>query len=67
VGNANHYQECQVNKDPLFLNPSIYDYEIDSISPAIRQGVPMGVTYDIRGILRPDSPALGAYEYFKKN
>ena len=66
VGNANHYQECLVNKDPLFLNVQTYDYEIDSMSPAIGQGVPMGVSNDIRGILRPTSPALGAYEYYKK-
>jgi hypothetical protein len=67
VSNPNHYQECMVNKDPLFLNIQNYDYEIDSISPARGQGGPMYVNTDIRGITRPTPPALGAYEYFKKN
>ena len=66
VTNPNYYIECIVNKDPGFLDVQKFDYRIDSISPAINKGVPMGVTYDITGQLRPDSPALGAYEYAKK-
>jgi len=66
VTNPNYYLECIVNKDPGFLDVQKFDYRIDSISPAINKGVPMGVTYDITGQLRPDSPALGAYEYAKK-
>jgi len=66
VSSTVHYIECQVNKDPLFLDVQKYDYEIDSTSPAINSGVPMGVINDIRGIIRPATPALGAYEYFKK-
>lgn len=67
VSNPSHYLECMVNKDPLFTDVLKYDYAIDSLSPAIGKGVPMGVIYDIRGVLRPASPALGAYEYFKKD
>ncbi|MCX6282610.1 MAG: hypothetical protein NTU51_11675 [Bacteroidetes bacterium] len=66
VSNPNHYLECITNFDPQFISPEKYDYEIDSTSPAINYGVPMGVINDIRGIVRPASPALGAYEYFKK-
>jgi len=66
TGNQNHFLECQVNKDPLFLDVQKYDYMIDSTSPAIGKGVPMGVIYDIRKVMRPAAPALGAYEYFKK-
>ena len=67
TGDQNHYLECLVNKDPLFLDVQKYDYEIDSMSPANGSGVPKGVNNDIRGIVRPpSSPSLGAYEYFKK-
>ncbi len=66
TSNQNHYLECLVNKDPLFLDVQKYDFEIDSISPAIGHGVPMGINNDIRGLTRPSSPALGAYEYYKK-
>jgi hypothetical protein len=66
AGNPYHYLECLVNRDPLYLDTDKYDYEIDSTSPAIGTGVPMGISNDIRGITRPASPALGAYEYFKK-
>ncbi|MEI6883318.1 MAG: hypothetical protein WCO02_02425 [Bacteroidota bacterium] len=67
VSNPFHYLECVVNKDPMFIDVEKSDYAIDSISPAIGKGVPMGVTYDIRGTFRPPAPALGAYEYLKKN
>lgn len=66
TSNQNHYIECLINKDPMFLDVQKYDFEIDSISPAIGYGVPMQVSNDIRGLFRPSSPALGAYEYFKK-
>jgi hypothetical protein len=66
VTNPMYYIECIVNKDPLFLDVQKYDYRIDSISPAINKGVPLGVNYDIRGIPRSqDTPTLGAYEYVK--
>ena len=66
VSNPLHYLECITNIDPQFIDVVKYDYEIDSTSPANHRGVPLGVIYDIRGIMRPASPALGAYEYFKK-
>ncbi len=64
--NPGHYLECLINKEPMFLDVFKCDYAIDSLSPAIGKGVPMGVINDIRGTLRPASPALGAYEYFKR-
>ncbi len=66
VSNPVHYLECLTNKDPLFLDVQKYDYEIDSTSPAINKGAPLGILNDIRGIMRPSTPALGAYEYYKK-
>lgn len=67
LGNQSHYLECTANKDPMFTDIQKFDYSLDSLSPALGKGAPMGVTYDIRGNLRPSAPALGAYEYLKKN
>ncbi len=65
TSSAGHYTECAVNKDPLFIDPVLFDYRIDSLSPAIRQGIPMGVLYDINGIERGITPDLGSYQYQK--
>jgi hypothetical protein len=54
---------CLVNQDPRYVDVQQYDYRIDSISPAIDKGIPMGVPFDIQGIDRGISPDLGAYEW----
>ncbi|MCX6305592.1 MAG: hypothetical protein NT040_11540 [Bacteroidetes bacterium] len=65
---ASRYISCLINKDPEFVDVSGRDYRIDSISPAIQQGIPVpGVATDILGNERGGTPALGAYEYVKKN
>jgi hypothetical protein len=51
-----------INTDPLFINPEIFNYKIDSLSPAINAGVPTFVTFDLDGRLRNGSPDIGAYE-----
>lgn len=56
---------CMVNKDPEFADVSALNYQLDSISPAIGMGIPMGIQTDIRGFDRGTTPALGAYEYVK--
>jgi hypothetical protein len=61
------YINCMVNKDPEFVNISELNYQIDSISPAIGKGKDLGIPFDIRGNTRSITPALGAYEYVKKN
>lgn len=58
-----HYLSCTANEDPLFVNPSALDFHIDTLSPAIGKGIPMGVTFDIEGNTRPPEPSLGAYEF----
>jgi len=65
--NTARYIECQVNKDPRFVDILKMNYQIDSISPAINVGAPMGIPFDIRGVDRGSTPDLGAYEYVKKN
>jgi hypothetical protein len=65
--NPARYIECMVNKDPRFVDIQKLNYRIDSISPAINMGAPMGIPFDIRGIDRGSTPDLGAYEYVKDN
>ncbi len=63
TSNTSRFIECQINKDPKFLNGPEMDYQINSLSPAIGKGIPMGVWYDIKGIERGDNPDLGAYQF----
>ncbi len=66
LNDPNRYINCLVNKDPGFIDTQKMDYRIDSISPAIGKGKPLGIPFDIRGIDRGDTPSLGAYEYLKE-
>jgi hypothetical protein len=66
TSNPARYISCMVNKDPKFVDVSKLNYQIDSISPAIKTGSQLGIPFDIRGIDRGDTPAIGAYEYVKK-
>ena len=64
IGDVNHYNTCLTNQDPLFVNPSLFDYRIDSNSPAIRKGILNNdAMFDIRGVYRGPVPDLGAYQY----
>jgi len=63
VTQAPHYLSCTANEDPLFVDPSLFDFRIDTLSPAIGKGIPMGVTLDLGGNPRGATPALGAYEF----
>lgn len=51
------------NEDPLFVDPSVWDYRIDSLSPAIGAGKDLFIPEDILGNPRSVTPALGAYEF----
>ncbi|MEO0332735.1 MAG: choice-of-anchor Q domain-containing protein, partial [Bacteroidota bacterium] len=53
------------NKDPLFIDPIIFQYELDSLSPAINQGIKASILTDLNGAARDNQPDLGAYEYQK--
>ena len=52
-----------INKDPVFLNPELYNYRLDSMSPAINAGFLNMVLLDIEGNPRDSLPDLGVYEY----
>jgi hypothetical protein len=52
-----------INKDPHFKDMCKYNYQLDSISPAIKTGLAIpGINADITGKPRTDPPCIGAYE-----
>ena len=53
------------NKLPELVDPPLYNYRLDSLSPAIDAGVTLGIEKDLAGNLRDAHPDLGAYEYVK--
>ncbi len=63
ANNSQRYISCLVNKDPLFVDPTVLNYEIDTLSPAIGAGKDLGIPFDINGNQRGNPPALGAYEF----
>lgn len=63
VNNPPRYINCFVNEDPLFIDPALFDFMIDSLSPVIGRGVQMGVLFDIAGVDRGSTPDLGAYQW----
>ena len=52
-----------LNQDPLFVEPSAYNYRIDSLSPAINKGNNWGITIDLDSMQRDTNPDIGAYEW----
>jgi len=47
---------------PGFVEPLLFDYQIDSLSNARDIGVDLGILYDILGTERDAEPDIGAYE-----
>lgn len=52
-----------VNEDPLFVEPFEFNYRIDTLSPAIDQGVDLGISIDLDSLQRDNLPDLGSYEW----
>ena len=50
------------NNFPGFTDPFIFDYTLDSLSPAIDRGVKLNIIDDIRGLQRDENPDIGAFE-----
>ena len=64
ISDPAHYTKCIANKDPGFVNVLTYDYQIDSISAAIHQGIDViDIPFDIMGKTRVSPPDIGAYQY----
>jgi len=51
-----------INLDPLFIDPALYNYQLDANSPAIDAGVNLGISLDLTGNPRVEPPDIGAYE-----
>lgn len=51
-----------LNENPKFIDPSRYNYRLDTLSPAKDKGALIGVESDLDGNQRDDLPDLGAYE-----
>ncbi len=66
TSNPSRFISCTVNKDPLFVDAQHFDYRLDTLSPAIGKGIPMGVPLDIKGIERGAAPDAGAYQFVKR-
>ena len=51
--------------NPLFVNPSAYDFHLQSNSPCIDKGINVALPFDIEGnaIFKGSAPDIGAYEY----
>lgn len=54
------------NENPLFTDPLIAQYQLDSLSPAINQGIITSIFTDLNGAARDDQPDLGAFEYYEQ-
>ncbi|MBL7137623.1 MAG: right-handed parallel beta-helix repeat-containing protein [Bacteroidales bacterium] len=63
ISDPQRYISCFANEDPLFVDPQLFDFRIDSLSPAIGKGIQMGVPFDIEGVERGTTPDLGAYQW----
>jgi hypothetical protein len=71
VSNASNYVNCIINDDPMFIEPSENNFELDTLSPARNSGSMTIVNSNI-GVLGTDiignsrtndsGPDLGAYE-----
>lgn len=51
-----------LNQDPRFVEPELYDYRIDSLSPGIDRGADLMIPIDLDGNPRDSLPDIGAYE-----
>jgi len=62
---ASGYDANSVNADPLFVSTVTPDFHLQSGSPAINEGVDVGLTTDYDGntVPRGAAPDIGAYEW----
>ena len=56
------YSDTQ-KADPLFKGGVPYSYELQTLSPAIRKGIYVGLLTDYAGLDWLNPPSIGAYEY----
>ena len=54
--------ENQLNEDPMFVDPQMFDYRLDTLSPAKDAGRMLSILNDLDGNPRDNNPDIGAYE-----
>ncbi len=57
------YQNNVIGSDPLFINPSLYNYHIPATSPAYHTGINVGLATDYDGVNFNNPPSIGCFEY----
>jgi hypothetical protein len=63
ISDGNNFSNCIAKKDPLFIDYERFNYKLDTLSPALHQGIYREVSTDIDGNPRNfEKPDLGAYE-----
>ncbi|MCM1170270.1 MAG: hypothetical protein NC324_10095 [Bacteroides sp.] len=68
---SRYFDSCRWNGEPFFVNADGYDFDIDTVAsaavglgdPAFAQGK---AELDLKGRLRSNPPAAGAYEFYPK-
>ena len=51
-----------LNQDPNFKDPELYNYRLDTLSPAKDSGTDLMIELDLDGTMRDAQPDIGAYE-----
>lgn len=56
-----------INLNPRFVNPRNGVFEVDSLSPALKQAIPLAALFpalatDLKGRLRSNTPTIGCFE-----
>lgn len=55
-----------INEDPEFISPGMYNYNLDTLSPAKDAGAELMLKTDLNGNIRDAMPDIGAYERIEK-
>lgn len=58
-----NFTSCLFNQDPLFVEYQENNFHLDSLSPVRNLGIPTGFTHDLDGVLRTETPDLGAFQW----
>ena len=51
-----------INEDPLFIDPQLFNFQLDILSPAISAGADLGILKDLLDNPRKTLPDIGAFE-----
>jgi len=52
-----------IDEDPLFVDPQLFNFQLNALSPAIGAGADLGIMKDLLDKPRKSIPDIGAYEW----